>query len=93
MGVKSSSHAFFLFISKTNKVAKFIDYNNITSQDVTDEFVDLENRIRVKEEVKKRYEEILRSKTKTLTEVLNTERQIQLILSIYFPQINREIEG
>lgn len=73
------SDSFEHFITNASKLALFIDYNNITSQDVTEEFVDLTNRIKVKEEVKKRYEEILRTKTKTVHDVLETERQIQLI--------------
>lgn len=73
------SEVFEEFISKASRMADFIDYNNITSKDVTEEFVDLSNRIKVKEEVKARYEQILRSKTKTVKEVLETERQIQLI--------------
>lgn len=73
------SNFFEEFISKSSKLADYIDYNNITSEDVTEEYVDLKNRIKVKEEVKARYEQILRSNTKTVKEILETERQIQLI--------------
>lgn len=67
------------FVMKCNKHAIHVDYNNITSDDVTEEFVDLNNRIRVKEEVKARYEDILRTKAKTVNDVLLAEKQIQAI--------------
>ena len=72
------------FVTKCNKYAIHVDYNNITSNDVTEEFVDITNRIRVKEEVKARYENILRTKAKTVDDVLQAEKQIQ--------QIQEEIE-
>lgn len=73
------SENFESFISSITKHADFVDFNNISSQDVTEEYVDLKNRIRVKEDVKKRYEEILRTKTTTVTDVLKTEEQIRMV--------------
>ena len=56
--------------------ALYVNYQKVTSDDVSKEFVDLESRLKTKREVQKRYEEILRNKTGTLDELLKTEKQI-----------------
>jgi|SRR5579859_4069596 len=57
-------------------MATYVNYQKVTSDDVSKEFVDLESRLKTKREVQKRYEEILRTKTGTLDELLKTEKQI-----------------
>jgi hypothetical protein len=54
-----------------------IDYKRISSLDVTEEYVDIQTRLKTKKEVKKRYEEILRNKAKTINEILNTEEKLR----------------
>lgn len=54
-----------------------VDYKRISSQDVTEEFVDIQTRLKTKKEVKQRYEEILRNKAKTVSEVLETEEKLR----------------
>ena len=56
-----------------------VDYKRISSQDVTEEYVDIQTRLKTKKEVKKRYEEILRNKAKTVAEVLETEEKLRVI--------------
>lgn len=82
--VSIPSGSFEQFVTSIGKLAKFVDYNTVTTKDVTAEFIDLGNRIKIKEAVKERYEVILRSKTKTIADVLNAEHKIQ--------QIQEEIE-
>lgn len=84
MTLSIPSESFEDFVTKGTQFSEHIDYNNITSKDVTAEYVDLNNRVKVKEEVKARYEQILRAKTKTIDDVLRAEKQIQ--------QIQEEIE-
>lgn len=61
------------------KEATFTDFKRITSQDVTEEFVDIEIRLRTKKEVRDRYIDILRNKAKTVDDVLKAEEQIRIL--------------
>lgn len=51
----------------------------ITSEDVSEEFVDVTSRLKAKREVEQRYIELLRNNAKTLEEVLLAEQQIAVI--------------
>lgn len=55
------------------------DYVKINSQDVSEEYVDLETRLKTKKEVEARYIEILRSKAKNLEDILIAEDKIRVI--------------
>jgi uncharacterized protein DUF4349 len=59
--------------------AVFTKYRRISSEDVTAEFVDIEIRLKTKKEVRDRYNEILRTKAKTVEDVLKAEEQIRVI--------------
>lgn len=54
-------------------------YKRINSQDVTEEFVDITTRLKTKKEVRDRYVDILRTKAKTVKDVLDAEEQIRII--------------
>ncbi len=56
--------------------ATYVNYQRVSSDDVSKQFVDLESRLKTKREVQARYEDILRKKTGTLEELLKTEKQI-----------------
>lgn len=56
-----------------------IDSKNISTIDVTEEYVDIESRLNTKREVKERYESILRGRAKTVEEVLNAEEKIRIL--------------
>lgn len=59
--------------------AVYTNYRNLTAQDVTEEFVDIETRLATKKEVRDRYVDILRNKAKTVEEVLNAEEKIRVL--------------
>ncbi|GAA3612395.1 DUF4349 domain-containing protein [Flavivirga amylovorans] len=58
---------------------EFIDYENITTQDVTEEYIDIETRLKTKLEVKQRYESILRKNAITVEDILATEDKLRVI--------------
>ena len=60
------------------KQSVYLQSKDISSDDVTEEFVDLEIRLRNKKEVEKKYLEIL-AKAKTIKEILEVENQIRVI--------------
>jgi hypothetical protein len=55
------------------------DYVKINAEDVTEEYYDLETRLKTKKEVEARYINILKSKAKTLNEILIAEDKIRVI--------------
>lgn len=59
--------------------AIFTQYKRISSQDVTEEYVDIVTRLKTKKEVRDRYVDILRTKAKTVKDVLDAEEQIRII--------------
>jgi predicted small lipoprotein YifL len=59
-----------------NNSVLFIDYENINTQDVTEEYTDLQTRLKTKQEVKARYESVLRKQAKTVKDILETEEKL-----------------
>lgn len=79
MTVKVMNEKFEPLLNALSKEAVFVYHKRITSQDVTEQFVDLESRLRVKKEVKQRYTEMLRNNAKTLEQVLHAEEKIRML--------------
>ena len=74
--VKIPQKYFDLVLDSINNSVEFIDYENISTRDVTEEYMDLEARLKTKLEVKTRYETILRKQAKTVKEILETEEKL-----------------
>ncbi|WP_378178074.1 DUF4349 domain-containing protein [Aquimarina sp. SS2-1] len=66
-------------------LAQFVDHKNISTIDVTEEYIDVSSRLKTKLEVKDRYETILKTKAKTVEDVLLTEDKLR--------QLQEEIEA
>lgn len=62
-----------------SREAIFTNYQRIHSNDVTEEFIDIQTRLKTKKEVRDRYIDILRNKAKTVEEVLKAEEAIRVI--------------
>lgn len=66
-------------LKELTDLAEFVDFTNITTTDVTEEYVDLQTRLRTKLEVKARYDDILRSKAKTVEDILMAEEKLRVL--------------
>lgn len=77
--VKIPKENFDFFLDSIRNFIAFIDFENIATKDVTEQYFDAESRLKTKSEVKERYEEILRNKVKTVDDVLNTEEKLRVI--------------
>lgn len=60
-------------------LATYLDHQNVSATDVTEEFVDLEARLRTKRDVRARYVDILRNQASTVEEVLQAEELIRTL--------------
>lgn len=60
-------------------LAEFVDYKNISTVDVTEEYIDITSRLKTKLDVKERYETILRTRAKTVEDILMTEEKLSLL--------------
>ena len=74
--IKVPKHFFEVLMDSVNNVAEFINFENVTTKDVTEEYVDVEARLKTKLEIKERYETILRKNAKTVKEILDTEKRL-----------------
>lgn len=70
---------FNALISEIKGEAVFTDRANISSNDVTEEFIDIQSRLKTKREVRERYIEILRTKTGDIKDVIAAEEAIRTI--------------
>lgn len=61
------------------KQARYINYRRVNAQDVTEEYMDIEIRLKTKKEVRDRYVDILRNKARTVEEVLKAEEAIRVV--------------
>jgi Domain of unknown function (DUF4349) len=73
--VRIPAHKFDDFINTILKLATKVDSKNITTEDVTEEFIDTEARIKTKKELEIRYREILKQ-AKTVDEILSIESNL-----------------
>lgn len=77
--IKIPQNNFDVIMDSISKFAEFIDFENITSKDVTEEYIDIQTRLKTKIEIKQRYETILRKRAKTVEEILATEEKLRVI--------------
>jgi len=77
--IKIPHQNFDIIMDSIGSFVEFVDYENITTQDVTEEYVDLETRLKTKLEVKERYESILRKNAKTVKDILLTEDKLRVL--------------
>ncbi len=82
--VRVPSQNFQPFIDGVSEGVSYFDRKDISRQDVTEEFVDLEARLKAKRELENRYLELL-AKAKNVKEMLEIERELS--------QIREEIEA
>ncbi|HSL87999.1 MAG TPA: DUF4349 domain-containing protein [Ignavibacteriaceae bacterium] len=73
--VRVPENKFDLLVEKISEIAEKIDSKNINSKDVTEEFIDVEARVKTKKELEARYKEILKQANR-VDEILNIEREI-----------------
>lgn len=79
MQVKIPSDKFDSFLTAIESESIYTDYKNINSNDVTEEFTDINIRLKTKKDVRDRYIDILRTKAKTVKDILDAEDKIRRI--------------
>jgi len=77
--VKVPNAAFDAMMDTIAGTATFIEFENITTKDVTEEFTDITARLKTKQAVKARYEEVLRKRAVTVEDILLTEDKLRII--------------
>lgn len=75
LSIRIPAEKFDELMGKIESQALKVDYKNVSVQDVTQRYIDLETRIRTKKEVENRYRELLQ-KANSMDEVLQIESQI-----------------
>jgi len=76
--VRIPSENFDAFLADVGKGVSYFDRKEISSRDVTEEFIDVEARLRTKKTLELRYLELLKKATK-ISEILEIEKQLTLI--------------
>jgi DNA repair exonuclease SbcCD ATPase subunit len=76
MTIRVQNEYFQELLKEIDKQARFVNFRDIKTEDVSKQFVDLESRLKSKREVEQRYMEILRKKTGTIEDLLKAEHQI-----------------
>jgi hypothetical protein len=76
--IRISSAQFDALMNGIGDLASNVDYKRITATDVTEEYVDIQTRLKTKKEVEKRYMEFL-SRAKNIEEVLKVENELRVI--------------
>lgn len=78
MVVRVPTEHFLDFIAGISEGVSYFDQNDISRRDVSEEFVDLEARLKAKKELEKRYLELLKQ-AKNVKELLEIERELSNI--------------
>jgi len=73
--IRVPAENFDILIEKLSSSADFIESRNIKALDVTEEYIDLEARLRIRKDIENRYRQLL-GQAKKVEDVLNIEKQI-----------------
>jgi len=74
--IKVPNYQFDGLLEKIGGISQKVDFENITTQDVTEAYLDAEARLKIKRLVKRRYEDILRTKAYKVQDLLDVEDKI-----------------
>ncbi len=74
--IRVPSSAFEALLDDLSKEAQFVDYKRVASQNVTEEYLDIQTRLKTKKEVRDRFVDILKTKAKTVEDILKAEEHI-----------------
>jgi len=77
--IRVSNEKFDELIEELKSEAIFIDELTIKSNDVTEEFVDIQSRLKTKKEVRDRYIDVLRNKAGSVKDIIAAEEAIRII--------------
>lgn len=77
--IRVSSDKFNTLLNEIKSNGLYTQKLRIQSNDVTEEFIDIQSRLKTKEEVRERYINILKTKTGKISEVLEAEEAIRVI--------------
>ncbi len=77
--VRIPNSKFHVFVSAIKGESIFMDRADIASEDVTEEFVDINARLKAKREVRDRYIDILKTKTGSVKDIIEAEEAIRVI--------------
>nr|MBU3861540.1 DUF4349 domain-containing protein [Flavobacterium sp. MC2016-06] len=76
--VRIPSQNFDAFLQSISKGVSYFDTKQISSDDVTAEYIDLDSRLKTKRKLESRYLEVLQKATK-ISEILEIEKQLSII--------------
>ncbi len=77
--IRIPADQFDVVIKSLEKETVYQDYLRVTTRDVTEEYLDIETRLKTKRAVRDRYVEVLRNKAKTVEEILQAEEAIRKV--------------
>lgn len=78
--IRVTADKFDLLVQKIEAEASRVEGKNVNTEDVTQEFIDVEARLKTKKDLEARYREILKQ-AKTVEEIITIERQIAEVRS------------
>lgn len=78
MTVRVPSQNFDLFLNEISQGVTFFDTKEVSAEDVTEQYIDIEARLIAKKRLENRYLELLKKATK-VTEILEIEKQLSAI--------------
>ncbi len=76
--IRVPADKFDQLLTRISENVKKLDSKNIDVQDVTEEYIDIETRIKTKKELENRFKEILKQ-AKTVEEILSIEKEIGIL--------------
>lgn len=79
MTVRVPSAALPLLEQAIGDQTVYLNYRTATTEDVTQEYIDIETRLKTKKEVMARYVNVLRNQAKNVKDVLEAENQIRVL--------------
>jgi len=75
INIKVPANQFDKLLEKLSKIAKKVDYQNIETKDVTEEYIDVETRLANSRKVEQTYLKLLR-RTNTIEDILKIEQKL-----------------